>query len=235
MTSNDSEPPLGENAATKIGRIVASAPGGIPFVGPIIQSAILEVIPNIRLQRIENYLRHLQSQIGGLQLESALRSNVGLDLFEEGIWQSARALTDERKSYIANLVCGGLSGADTKVHKVRHYLRLLNQLDDRQIILLAKYHPKYRPTIGSEAATEFFEKNKDIVNPGHMRRGFFDKEGGDDVDEAIRLNTSMLGQLASLGFLFAKAVWDDTGMPKNDKHYNITPLGAEFLDFIGAI
>lgn len=235
MNSNDRAPPLGEDVSTKIGRIVASAPGGIPVVGPIIQSAILEVIPNIRLQRIENYLRHLQSQIDDLQLESALCSKVGLDLFEEGIWQSARALTDERKSYIANLVCGGLSGADTKVHKVRHYLRLLNQLDDRQIVLLAKYHPKYHPTIGSEAAREFFEQNKDIIKPAHMRKGFFDKEGGGDVDEAIRLNTSMLGQLASLGFLFVEAGRADNGMLKDDTRYKITPLGADFLVYVGAI
>ncbi|TAN65745.1 MAG: hypothetical protein EPN20_07470 [Magnetospirillum sp.] len=86
----------------------------IPVLGPMLQVAINETIPNIRLERIEAYLLRLSDQIEGIRLSAALQSPEGLDLFEERMWQAARARGNERLGNIAALVAIGLKPEDSR-------------------------------------------------------------------------------------------------------------------------
>lgn len=139
MTDDKIKPELGETTGNQVMQIVGSIPGAVPYIGPIIQAIISEVIPNIRIERIETYLRYLQDRIDELQLNSALDTLEGLDTFEEGMWQSARAFSEKRQKNIAELVSHGLKGEGEKQQQIRHFLRILNQLGDEDIALLMSH------------------------------------------------------------------------------------------------
>jgi hypothetical protein len=76
--------------------------------------------------------------------KSALRPEF-CELLEEGFTQAARAISEERRNYIANLLCNGLAADQVDYVKSRFLLRLLNQLSNAEIIVLNYYglgHPK---------------------------------------------------------------------------------------------
>lgn len=136
MANDPDSPQLGESKGNQAARIGASALGAIPVLGPIIQATVTETIPNIRLERIEAYLRHLERRIDEATLAEQLQHERQLDLFEEGMWQSARAVGDERKERIANLVVVGLTEPEKEAARVRHWLRILDLLGDEDIACL---------------------------------------------------------------------------------------------------
>tara|TARA_R110002049_G_scaffold52872_26_gene148361 strand:- start:59646 stop:60377 length:732 start_codon:yes stop_codon:yes gene_type:complete len=235
MSEEKKHPPLGDTPETIALEIVASGFGAIPVVGPTIQTVLNKSIPNIRLERVETYLRYLQKQVDELQLKPALEEPVGLDLFEEGLWQSARALSDDRKKYIAELVAKGLQETGLEQQETRHFMRILEQLDDRQIILLAEYHPANSPTVGNEQGARFHEANRNVVQPGHAVDDITDHTGREEAQRGSRLNEIMRRHLSSFGLLEIDQMKASVEMQPRSHHYLITEIGKDFLTYIGAI
>ena len=112
-------------------------------------------------------------------------------------------------------------------------MRLLEQLDDRQIVLLAKFHPKNLPASGNEGTLSFYENNRDVLEPGHSIKDLFDVEGREQSDRAVRLNSIMIGQLASIGFLEEVESIDNVGKSLQAKQFHISEAGMDFLAYIG--
>ncbi|WP_162801437.1 hypothetical protein [Azospirillum brasilense] len=197
-------PPLGETRGDAVARTLNVAAGLIPCIGPMVQIALNETIPNARIERIETYLRYLSERIDEIRLESALNRPEGLDLFEEGIWQAVRALSDDRKQRIATLVAYGLSAEEARGRRIRHFLRILNQLDDAEIFIL------------SRCATEnalFIEQDRTRSKDGDYS----------PIDHSILYHIESFGLVRetkkdwkSLSFIFC-----------------ITPIGREFLSYLG--
>lgn len=200
--------PLGETKGDVAARTLGTLAGTIPGIGQMIQIALTETIPNARLERIETYLRHLSKRTDKIELENALKTPEGLDLFEEGIWQAARALSEERKQRIAELVANGLKGEAPDQVQSRHFLRLLNQLDDEEIALLVWYW-KHSPQ---------FSKldDKDVFAP----------LGDPTPEELDAANFKLLrcNHLTSFGLL-------DKYMDGDE--FQSTPAGVMFLKFLG--
>lgn len=138
MTDDKTPPPLGDPYQNAVTRIAMSAPGMIPIVGPVVQAAIQELIPNVRLNRFETYIQYLQDRIDELKLKAVLETPEGLDTFEEGMWQSARAVSEKRKRHIVELTAKALTAEETERLQARHYMRILTQLGDDEIALLTK-------------------------------------------------------------------------------------------------
>ncbi len=228
-------PPLGDPGSGKALRIATSLTGAIPFAGPVIQSVITEIIPNVRLERIEAYIKYLQDNLDEIHLKTALKSESKLDLFEEGMWQSARAFTKERQEYIAKLVSHGLGEESTKQDINRHFLRILNQIDDRQIILLVKYHPDYSLYANTPKASEYRTKQGRVVDPGISIKDLFDVVGRAEAEAGFQLNASMIGQLASLGLLEEDGNIENVGTPLKTRKFHINNFGKDFLQYIGAV
>lgn len=130
------QPSLGDTIPAKALRIGAGITGAVPYVGPLIQTILTEVVPSVRIERVEAYIRYLQDEINELNLKCALETPEGLDLFEEGLWQSVRALSDKRRRYIVKLVASGITDTSQNEQMSRHFLRLLNQLGDEDIAVL---------------------------------------------------------------------------------------------------
>jgi hypothetical protein len=60
-------------------------------------------------------------------------------LFEEGAYQASRAFSEERRRQIAELVAGGIADERRDYLESRRVLRLLGELDDGEVVLLAGY------------------------------------------------------------------------------------------------
>lgn len=95
---------------------------------------------------LEQYLLLLAERLTSVEervVREIAESEQAADLFEEGAIQSARAMTDERKAYIASIVANGLSGDDQEQIDAKRLLKLLGEIDDDQVILLCKYLDRY--------------------------------------------------------------------------------------------
>ncbi|WP_417321245.1 hypothetical protein [Emcibacter sp.] len=235
MPEESQHPPLGDTSASTALRIGVGLTGAVPLVGAVLQTALTETIRNVRLDRVEDYLRYLQAQIDELMLKLALEKPEGLDLFEEGLWQSTRALSDDRKKYIAELVVKGLQETGLEQQETRHFMRILEQLDDRQIILLAEYHPANSPTVGNEQGTRFHEANRNVVQPGHAVDDILDHTSQEEAQRGAKLNEIMRRHLSSLGLLELDQVFGSIEMQPSSQRYLISEAGKDFLRCIGAI
>ncbi|MDX5413795.1 MAG: hypothetical protein LPK02_12210, partial [Rhodobacterales bacterium] len=99
----EGEPPLGAGASDHAAAMLRMAAGTLPIVGAAFNELITLVIPGVRQERIETYLRFLHEKIGNLtedQLRNKLRSEPSIDLVEEGAFQAIRALSVERRDQI---------------------------------------------------------------------------------------------------------------------------------------
>ncbi len=203
----------------------------VPGIGPIINTIIETTIPNQRTERIEAFLHHLSDRIDETEFTRSMETPEGLDLFEEGLWQAARGLSDERKQRIARLVAEGIKGEDASRQEARHFLRILNQIDDRQIVLLAEYLPENRPYVGEDKAVDFHRVNRDVLQPGHVVEDILDHEVREKAQEATQLNESMRTHLAAFGLLRVSSEdWNN-----QNQEFEITPLGRRFLEHIGLV
>jgi hypothetical protein len=213
--------PLGDDSKDRAIRIVTNLSGAIPVVGPVLQTVLAEVLPDLRLKRIETYLLALQAQVDEGRLRDALNSPEGLDTFEEGLWQSARALTEERKKHIATLVAKGLSDS-AKSSQARHFLRLLTMLDDTQIIILCSHQSAFTNT-SKEEVSDFFKRHRNVLGPFNREIGSHNPDQGKWAHKA-----ALEEHLASLGLLqVASEDWET-----NLRTFLLSPQGRYFLIFL---
>ena len=86
--------------------------GVFPVIGPLAAEVVDTLIPNQRLDRIEDFLQKLDEKINELELssiESSFRAPEFIDLFEDGMYQAARSLSDKKKEYIACILKNSLT------------------------------------------------------------------------------------------------------------------------------
>jgi hypothetical protein len=221
------EPPLGGTPRDAGVALVKGAVGVIPFAGGIIGEVIGQIIPQQRMERLEVYVRYLNEQLGTLkddQLRPRLHDPESIELFEEGAIQSARALSDERRSHIAKLVAVGITGEAKDKIEAKRLLNLLNEIDDDQIIILAGYIDR------NKRGTEFWEKHKSIVSPAFLT-GASSKEEQDQrtISDLAHDDLIRLGLLRPKFRQFRAPEFDrNTGTMKPES-YGLTPLGKLLL------
>lgn len=220
---NHVSPLNGDTLRDRAARGIGTLSGAIPIIGPIVQLIISELIPNQRLERIESFLRLLADKVSEAELKSASADPKRLDVLEEGITQATRSLSEERQQYIATLVARGLAGESAESARARHFMRILSQIDDSQIVLLCSYKPEYQ-RLGNDEVIDFFERHSNVIGP-------FSREIGGDPEEHARADNkdAMLEHLAAFGLL--KVTGED--WQGNHVEYEITPQGQSFLDFVG--
>jgi len=118
--------------------------GAVPWLGPLTAELITTRIPNQKIDRIISVLKLLEDKINFLELDKAyietrFTSEEFADLLEDALPQAARALSEERKEYIANLLKNSLTREDLDHAGKKKLLALLGELLDPEIILLHYY------------------------------------------------------------------------------------------------
>src|SRR5579862_1622504 len=126
-----------------------SALGAVPFVGSALAEIVGTVIPNQRVDRLADFAKKLADKVADHEaalIQKRLLEPEGVDILEEALWQSARALTEERRKHIAALVKNGLTKEQIDLIETKKLLLLLSQLNDLEIVLLRFYsYPGCRP------------------------------------------------------------------------------------------
>ncbi|EJG03164.1 hypothetical protein [Flavobacterium sp. F52] len=156
-----SENSLDSNKNDLAAALAKASLGTIPYAGGFLAEIVGNVIPNQRVDRIAKFCIELDQKIKELPSErtnSLLKNEEFIDFLEESFIQVSRAFTNERKDYILNIIINGIKDDTLKIIESKHLLKLLNELNDIEIIWL-RY--TLDPTITGD--TEFREKHSSIL------------------------------------------------------------------------
>ena len=232
MAENDSLPALGSNSSDYVASAAKSALGAVPFVGSLLIEIAGTVIPNQRIDRIAKFSEHLHKRLEKLdqaKIRAQLRDENFTDLMEEGLHQAARAVSDERKQYIAALLSNSIASDDITFIESKHILRLLGEINDLEVLWLRLY---LDPTINGDK--EFREKHKVIFEPKPAYMGATQEQ----LDQST-LQKSYKEHLVQLGLLRHRYRTDsktkmlelESGFGGGLKiaGYDLTPLGRLLL------
>src|SRR5687768_2120958 len=77
--------------------------GAIPFLGSSLAELCGSLIPNQRIDRLIDFAEKLSAKVGEHEaalIQKRILEPEGADILEEALWQSARALSDERRGQI---------------------------------------------------------------------------------------------------------------------------------------
>ncbi len=206
--------------------------GAIPFIGPLAAEIVGAVIPNQRIDRIETLLKLLESKISEedrAKVKERIISPKSVDLIEDSFIQASRALSEERKEYIASLLKNSLTDDDLKHIEYKRLLSILGELNDLEVLIL-KSQTLHR---GQPEHSEFWKAHEGVLTPplAHMR------STQEEIDKHTIYQTHKL-HLTNLGLFKARfkkpkqgelPEFDDkTGMIKA-QGYDITGLGRLLL------
>ena len=114
----------------------------VPIVGPFLAEILGIHIPNQRIDRIAKFAADLDQRLECIEkdlLESQLENEEVTDLIEEGVRQASHSLSDERRGYIASIIANGLSEDKISYAESRHLMRILDEINDVEVIWLRFY------------------------------------------------------------------------------------------------
>jgi hypothetical protein len=147
MTDKDRPIRLDATGRDRAVAVARALGGAVPYAGSLIAELITEFIPGQRQDRIVEVLISVAERLDAVEeatLRERLREPENIALIEEAAYQAARAISEERRQQIANLVAEGITDDRRDYIESRRVLRLLGELDDAEVIILASYLQKNR-------------------------------------------------------------------------------------------
>lgn len=207
----------------------------VPFAGSLLAEVAGTIIPNQRIERIVKFAKNLEEKLSKLNqdfVRAQLTNENFTDLLEEGLRQSARSLSDDRRGYLASVIANSISSEDVEFFESKHLLRILGEINDIEVIWLGFY---LIPTIGGD--TEFREKHKEI-----LKSVIATIEASQSILDKSALQDSYKEHLTQLGLLKYRYQTNiRTKQPEVDTFtgglkvsgYGITLLGKLLLRQIG--
>jgi len=115
---------------------------GIPAVASILGEIIALKIPEQKIDRVIRFLKILAERLNQLEdnvAKERIKTDEFSDLLEDAMPQAARALSEERKVYIADLLKNSLTENDLDHLGKKKLLSLLASVNDAEIVLLKFY------------------------------------------------------------------------------------------------
>lgn len=215
-------------AATILKAIANAIPGAGLLLGPAVEIALNEIIPSYRLDRIEDFLRYLDQRANHEKFEEWVKTEDGAEHFEEAIRQAAKSRGERRREYLANLVVEGMSDDQAHVRRARQMLRLIEMIDDDQVIILTEKLLRHQ-FMSHPVAIEFRNKHRDIVGPFSREISEHNK----DREKAFTKD-AYEDHLISLGLLTVEQ--HDLGWASGgggSRKLALSPTGKALLEFIG--
>jgi len=208
---------LGPQTNDYIASALKAALGAVPMAGSLLSELVGAIIPKQRIDRLVKFAKALEYRLSQLEkdfIQSQINNEDFSDLAEEGMRQAARSLSDERREYIATLIANSLSSKDIEYHESKHLMRILDEINDMEVIWLRFYLVS---TMGGD--TEFREKHKNILRPVTRVMGV-----PQNVRDKGTLQDSYKEHLVRLNLL-----------EKENKGYKISSLGSLLLREIGLL
>jgi hypothetical protein len=225
-------PELGPGGGDRTAAVIRSVISNVPIVGQTLAEIITELIPNQRIERVEGYLKLLAMELDELKVSAeAAKVPESIDLIEDGAYQAVRALSEERRQYLARAVATGIAEDEKHKIKAKRVLSIISELDDGYILLLDSFNGRSDP----ESHRRSFDKFQNLA-PERPVIG-----APTDVIERWQLHEASLARLERL-LLLNKYIRIDheTKLPHFDQftgepegHLSITALGKLILVRIG--
>jgi len=116
--------------------------GAVAIVGPFAVEAFNLLIPNQRQSRVEKLLKILSSTICNMsekEVEQRFHAPEFLDIFEDCISQTVRAVSDDRLENLASVLEKSLTDEQIKYLQTKRLLSILSELNDVEVIILQSY------------------------------------------------------------------------------------------------
>lgn len=159
---------LAPNRRDRLVSVAKATAAAVPYLGGVISELLTETIPELRFDRVVTFIRELDEEIRRLgtrleRVEQHLRSEQGIDLFEEGVLQASRSVSAERKRRLARLLARSLAGEELEYEQARSLLNLYRDLTDPEIIWLLFY--SMNPVLGPGPHREWVEQHTDVLEP----------------------------------------------------------------------
>lgn len=195
------------------------AVGAVPIVGSMLAEVVGTLIPNQRIDRIADFAQKLHDKIENLEdelLHTRLTNDNFTDLLEESLQQVARATSDTRREYIANLVANGLNNDDLDSIQDKHLLRILGELNDIEVIWLIAYAQEFFV----EQQSEFQKRHGNVLRPIGAHMGSDQKEIDEEAlqksyklhlerEGLLQMNKRGTYEISSLGRLLVRRIGMD--------------------------
>lgn len=156
------------NSRDQLVSVTKAVAGAFPFVGALVAETLDAVVPNLRFDRVVCFLKTLEDRVTCLDnkmlsFEKNLGTEQGLDIFEEGMIQASRSVSEERKDRLARLVAKSLTADEVKYEESKKLLNIYRDLTDPEIVWLIFY--SLNPTLERGPHTKWMEKHPEILNP----------------------------------------------------------------------
>ncbi len=124
--------------------LTRSVVGALPVVGSAAVEAVDHLIPGQKIDRLHEYLKILDERLAALgvdqeEVRARLDSVEVLDLFEDGLLFASRALSDEARKRIANIIARSLSADEVDAAAQKKMLSLVASLSDPEVVILTSY------------------------------------------------------------------------------------------------
>lgn len=162
--------------------------GLTPVFGSVLTEIVNQVIPNLKQERIALFAELLEKRVAHLETDfliNRLSDPELADVLEDAFSQASRSQSDERRSYIANLIATGIETSEFRHLETKKLLALLNELNDAEIVLLkstalsyphrdefCRKYPElffnYHSTLGPQSQTSIDERN--AFKDGYWRK-----------------------------------------------------------------
>lgn len=139
----------------------ATLPMLFPGIGDFLSEIISYFIPNQKMDRVVKCLKDVQYKIQSLPEEvlNRIKNDQGfLNMINEAVVQSAKALSDEKIEYLQTVLLNGLTSEDVSYQRSINLLKLIGSLDPVEIIWLRYY---LIPTMQGDE--EFRTKNQHVL------------------------------------------------------------------------
>jgi len=236
MTKRPEKQELKNSSIDHVTSVVKGAIGVVPFAGPLLAEIAGTLIPNQRIDRLVKFSEELSHRLKDVEenkVRAYLTDENFTDAIEESLRLAARSTSDERRSYIANLLANGIDDDKIDFIEIKYLLRLLGEINDIEIIWLRSYMD---PNLNSDE--EFRKRHDDILSPIAAHLGSTQEE----IDQEA-LQESYKNHLERLGLLRPKIKFNSkTKQPEFDKKdgfkkrgFEITPMGRLLLRYINAV
>ena len=198
-----------------------------PF-GAFFGDFLTQFVPNQRLDRLQDFVEKMHERLSSFEAPFSSRvasSEAYASLVEEVTVQAVRTPSDDRRLALVELLRTGLSRSDAELIDHQALLRILENINDPQILILMK-HGSFSQAMHDTARAAFIAQHASTldVRPPAL--------GDDDDDQQRRwaIHVYYVDDLIARGLLR-----DVEGMVKSgsQKNVRITHLGKLLLQAIG--
>lgn len=177
LTADDADAELAQLDSRHRDRLIPIAKGIVgacPVIGPMLAEVVGMAVPNQRVERILTFARTLDERVRVTEdnldrIKVYLRTDEGIDLLEDGITQSARAVTSERQQRIAYLIANALTGDELRYQESKKLLNILREITDPEIMWLIYY--SVPSTLGSDFHQRLRNTHPEIFDPVYSSYG----------------------------------------------------------------